>query len=134
MIGSKAGVIWSYNDADVFDTFSEVNTLDVSYNDCGGQSICVWYVSPLKHLNDPDETLYAVLGEWNKWTAISRQRITEIKPVNTTVVVSLQGVPNEIVQMHLFHIKLTSVMVNCQMSADTGTSQITITTTNITCT
>jgi hypothetical protein len=78
MIGSQSRIMWSYDNSDVVSTFDGANPLNVSSNHCNNVSICLWYISPLQSLNDSSGTQYALLGEWNKWAAVSQQRFTSI--------------------------------------------------------
>ncbi len=135
MIGSESGVIWSYDNAQIISTFDDSHPLEVSASKCNDLSICVWYVSPLHPLNNVSGTQYALLGEWNKWTAVSQQRIisivTDIQKTEVTVIV--QGTSGEIVPIVVFHSVLLSVTVNCPISSVNGQAHLILTSSNVIC-
>jgi hypothetical protein len=135
MIGGQSGVIWSYDNSNVVSTFDGANPVNVSSNQCNNISICLWYVSPLQSLNDSAGTQYALLGEWNKWTAVSQQRftsiVTDIKKNEATITV--QGAFGETVPVIVFHSVLQSITVNCLISANNGEAQVVITSSNVVC-
>ena len=135
MIEAQTGVIWSYDNPNVVSTFDSANPLNVSSSQCHDLSICLWYVSPLHPLNNASGTTYALLGEWNKWTAVSQQRIasivTDIEKNQATITV--QGVSGEIVPVVVFHSVLLSVTVNCPISSINGQALLVITPLNIVC-
>jgi hypothetical protein len=135
MIGGQPGVIWWYNDSKVVTTFDDSMPLKVSAEKCGNLSICLWYISPLQSLNDPTGIKYALLGEWDKWTAVSQQRfssiVTDTQKHEATVTV--QGVAGETVPVIVFHTVLLSVTVNCPISAINGQARLVITTSNVVC-
>jgi hypothetical protein len=135
MIGGESGIIWSYDNSQVTSTFDDTHPVDVLANKCDDLSVCVWYVSPLWQFNDPIQTKYALLGESNKWTAVSRQRFvsitTNIEKTQTTIVV--QGVASEVVPVIVYHSTLRSVTVNCPISATSGQANLVITPTNVGC-
>jgi hypothetical protein len=133
MIGAQPGVIWSYDNSDVVLTFDNANPLNVSANQCHNLSICLWYVSPLQSLNDSTGIQYALLGEWNKWTAVSQQRFASIITKQNEATITVQGVSGEIVPVVIFHSKFQSVIVNCTISATSGQAQLVITASNIVC-
>ncbi|UJR38301.1 hypothetical protein I4U23_030971 [Adineta vaga] len=135
MIGSESGVIWSYDNTDVVSTFDDTHPLDVSASKCGDLAICVWYISPLWQFNDPIHTKYAFLGERNKWTAVSQQRISYIttNTEKTQTTITVQGAKSEVVSLLVHHSSLHTVNVNCSLSTDQGRGQLVITPTNIVC-
>jgi hypothetical protein len=55
-----------------------IHPLTVSANKCNNSSFCLWYLSPLWNFSDSSNTTYALLGELNKWTAVSRQRFLSL--------------------------------------------------------
>jgi hypothetical protein len=93
------------------------------------------YVSPLQSLNDPSGSKYALLGEWNKWTAVSQQQFISIVTdvTKNQVTITIQGVSSEIVPIVVFHSVLKSVTVNCTFSATNGQAQVVITPSKIVC-
>jgi hypothetical protein len=137
MIGSqsKSAVIWAYNDSKVVTTFDDSIPLKVSADECHNVSLCLWYISPLQSLNDPTGVQYALLGEWNKWTAVSQQRFTSIvtDTMKHEATVTVQGVSGETVPIVVFHSVLISVTVNCPISAENGQAHLVITTSNVVC-
>ena len=135
MVGAHSGVIWSYNKSDVVLTFDMNNPLTVSTSQCNDLTFCLWYVSPLRSLNDSLGIHYALLGELNKWTAVSQQRYTSIvsDAKHNQAVITIEGVSSEMISVAVFHSKLHSVTVNCHITASSREAQIVITPTNVTC-
>jgi hypothetical protein len=135
MIESEGGVIWSYDNAQQISTFDDTHYLDVTASKCNDESFCLWYVSPLWQFNDGTHTKYALLGELNKWTAISKQRFlsitTNTEKTQTTVVV--QGAASETVSVVVYHASLGAVTVNCVIPADNAVVNLVITPTNAVC-
>jgi hypothetical protein len=135
MIDGQSGIVWFYNNPTKISPLNDTYPLDVSAMRCNDLSICVWYISPLWQFNDPNKTKYALLGEWNKWTAISRQRFLSIttNTENTQTTIIIQGVTSEIVSIVVYHSTLQSVTVNCTISAENGQANLVITPTNAVC-
>jgi hypothetical protein len=135
MIGAQAGVIWSYDNPKVVSPFSNITPLNVFANECNNISICLWYVSPLIELSDSPKIQYALLGEWNKWTAVSQQRFTSIETdiKNSQATITVQGVAGETIPVVIYHTTLLSVTVNCRISTDNGQAKLVITTSNVVC-
>jgi hypothetical protein len=135
MIEGESGIIWSYDNSQVTSAFDDSHALQVTASNCNDLSICLWYVSPVWQFNDPVYTKYALLGELNKWTAVSRQRFlsitTNIEKTETTIIV--QGAASEIVPVVVYHSTLQTVTVNCTMSAAQGQATIVITPTTTVC-
>ena len=135
MIDSKPGIIWSYDEAQIISTFDETHPLQVSSSRCNSLSICLWYVSPLWQFNDSTQTKYALLGEWNKWTSVSRQRFLSIvtNTENTETIIGIQGVILEVVSVVVYHSILQSVTINCTISNQNGQANLVITPTTVVC-
>lgn len=135
MVESEDGIIWSYDNAQVTATFDDTHPVQVSASKCTDKAICLWFVSPLWQFGDPIHTQYALLGEYNKWTAVSRQRFlsitTNAEKIQTTIVV--QGAASEKVQILVYHSTLQILTVDCQMSAITGQANLIITPQNAIC-
>lgn len=135
MISGQSGIIWSYNNSNVTSTFDTTTPLNVSADQCHNLTMCLWYISPLQSLNDSAGTHYALLGEWNKWTAVSQQRFlsitTDTKNNRATIIV--QGVPDETVPIIVYHSVLRSMTVNCMFSSNKGQPQIVVTPSNVIC-
>ncbi|CAF3418034.1 unnamed protein product [Rotaria socialis] len=133
MIGAQAGLTWVYNEPSVVTTFDEAHPLAISGKKCNDSSFCLWYLSPVWTFADPNNTQYALLGEFNKWTAVSRQRFTSLttNPERTTTIVGLVGGTIEIVEFLVYHSKLVIVRLNCSLSCAEGILQITLST--VTC-
>ncbi len=135
MIGAQSGLIWSYDNATDINGFSEPIPLSVTADKCDNLTICLWYVSPLQSLNDSAGTQFALLGEWNKWTAVSQQRfrsiVTDTKKNEATI--TLEGASGEIVPVIVFHSVLQSITVNCSLSAVNGEARVVITPSNVVC-
>ena len=134
-IKAESGVIWSYDNASLVSIFDDNHPLHVSTNKCHFTSICLWYISPLHSLNDSLGTEYALLGEWNKWTAVSQQRFKSIvtDTQNHQATITIEGVSSEIISVVIFHSKLFSITVNCQISSASGQARIVITPINVSC-
>ena len=81
------------------------------------------------------QTKYALFGEWNKWTTVSRQRFLSIQTntENTQTTIVLQGVISETVSLVVHHSILQSVLVHCTISADNDQANLVITPTNVVC-
>ncbi len=135
MIGGQSGIIWSYDTPTVQLPFDENHPLDVSAAKCHDLSICLWYVSPLWQFNDSTRTKYAFLGEWNKWTAVSQQRLASIvtNTENTQTTVTLQGAPSEAIQIAVYHPSLPSAIVDCRISKSNGQAQLVISPSTVIC-
>ena len=135
MIGDQSGIIWSYNDSKTISTFDNTHPLNVSANQCHNRTICLWYASPLQSFNDSARTQYALLGEWNKWTAVSQQRflsiITDTQDNQATITV--QGVSDETVPIVVYHSLLQSVIVNCTFSTNDAQAHIVVTPSDVVC-
>ncbi len=135
MIGGESGIFWSYDNAQVVSTFDNTHTVDVSASKCNESAICVWYISPIWQFNDSQRTNYALLGELNKWAAVSRQRFlsitTNTEKTQTTVVV--QGVASETVRLGVYHSNLGSTIVNCLISIENRQANLVITPINVVC-
>ena len=135
MIGSEGGIIWSYDNFQAISLFDDTHPVEISAAKYNNLSICLWYVSPQWQFNDIARTKYALLGEWNKWTAVSRQRFlsitTNTEKTQTTVVV--QGAALETVPVVVYHGNLGSITVNCAIPATTGVANLVITPTNAVC-
>ena len=136
MIGSEEGIIWSYDNAQVTSKFDDTHPLDVSAAKCNDSAICLWYASPLWQFNDPVKTKYALLGEWNKWTAVSQQRVVSIitNTEKTQTTINLQGASSEAVQLAVYHPALPSTIITCRISPSNGQAQLVITPSNVICT
>jgi hypothetical protein len=135
LTGIKPGVIWSYENPSKLLTFDDNHPLDVSSNKCNSSSFCVWYISPLWEFNDTDNTQYALLGEVDKWTVVSRQRFTSIviNTENTQTIISLEGSLAGIVQLSLYHSVMKIVSLKCFLSPTTGQARLVITPSRIVC-
>jgi hypothetical protein len=135
MIGSEGGIIWSYDNVQVTSTFDDTHPLDVTAAKCNDLSICLWYVSPLWQFADSSRTKYALLGEQNKWTAVSQQRFTSIvtNTEKTQTTITLQGAAAESVQLGIYHHALSSSVITCQIPAGGGQARVVITPSNVVC-
>ena len=135
MIDAQSGIVWFYDNTKITSVFNDTSPLVVQAKRCDDMSICVWYISPLLQFNDPNKTKYALLGEWNKWTAVSRQRFLSIKEntENTATTVTIQGVKSEVVSIVVYHSTSQAIVVNCTISAENEQANLVITPTNATC-
>ena len=134
-IRSQSGLVWSYENSSLISIFNETNPITVRSNECHNTSICLWYISPLQSLNDTNGTQYALLGELNKWTTVSRQRFLSIQTDVAThqARITLEGVANEIVSVAIYHSNLHSIIVNCTFSEQKNRTEILITSSNVIC-
>jgi hypothetical protein len=135
MIYSQPGIFWFYNNITKISSFNDTSPLDVSATICNDLTVCVWYISPVWQFSDSMQTKYALLGEWNKWTAVSRQRFLSIttNTENTETIIVIQGVISETVSVAVHHSTLQSMMVHCSISAASGQANLIITPTNVVC-
>lgn len=135
MIGGQSSIAWSYNDSNTISTFDQSHPLNVTIDQCHNRTICLWYVSPLQSLNDSAGTQYALLGEWNKWTAVSQQRFQSIitNTQNNQATITLQGVSDETVPVVIYHSILRSLVVNCTFSTNDAQVHIVVTPSNVVC-
>lgn len=136
MIGAESGVIWSYDDLDASKPFNDAIPLQVSGKQCHHLTFCLWYVSPLQSFNDSTHEIhYALLGELNKWTAVSQQRFSSIvtDTTNNQVVITVEGISGEIVPVAVFHSVISLITVNCSISSINSQARVVITTSNVTC-
>ncbi|CAF0989399.1 unnamed protein product, partial [Rotaria sordida] len=126
MIGAQPGVIWSYDNPTVVSTFDDDHPLNVSATKCHDLSICLWYVSPLIKFNS--STKYALLGEWNKWTAISSQRViaTDNEIGINLALITVYGLVSEVVSFLVYHSTLSIVNVACHLHPDEGEARIVV--------
>lgn len=133
-IGSDTGMIWSYDGSVKPQLFDDSNPLEVSSSDCGDLSICLWYISPVWQFGDPARTKYALLGELNKWTAVSKQRFTSIATnlKKTQANITIQGVASEIVTIATYHSALGTTQTTCTIPASSQSTLI-ISPTSINC-
>lgn len=135
MIDAQPGIVWFYNNTEKTSMFNHTHPLGVQSARCNDLSICVWYISPLWQFSDPMKTEYALLGEWNKWTAVSRQRFLSMQrnADNTETTIVIQGIVNEMVSVVVYHSTIRSSIVKCMISAQNGQTKLVITPTNATC-
>jgi hypothetical protein len=135
MIGGQDGIIWSYDNAKAVRGFSGAAPLDVSSAKCDNLTVCLWYVSPLVQFSDSPKAQYALLGEWNKWTAVSQQRFISIETdrQNSRATITVQGLFGETVPVVIYHTTLLSVTVSCRISAVNGQAKVDITISNVVC-
>ncbi|CAF1149166.1 unnamed protein product [Rotaria sordida] len=134
MIGGQSGMLWSYDDTTTILPFSDTNPLNISHCRCSVASMCLWYVSPLIELGD-SEIYYALLGEQNKWTAISQQRIISIanQPQNKIAIIRIQGAPGETVLMGFYHSDLKFITIGCRIPPDIDQIEIIISVADVIC-
>lgn len=134
MIGAETGLMWSYDDPSNVTVFDESHPLAVSASKCNDSSFCLWYLSPVWSFTDSNNTQYALLGNLNKWTAVSRQRFPSFSRDATGMqtTFTLLGGTTEIVEVLVYHSKLGLVHLNCSLSCAEGI--LTITPATVTCT
>ena len=135
MIDGQPGIVWYYNNITHISSFNHTSPFHVSHDNCHDNSFCVWYTSPLWQFNDVNRTEYALLGESNKWTVVSRQRFLSIttNTENTRTTIVIQGIISEIVSIGIYHSILQSTIVNCSITAENGQANLILTPTNAIC-
>lgn len=135
MIDAQPAIVWFYDSIERTSVFNETNPLVVQASRCDSLSICVWYLSPLWQFSDAKETKYALLGEWKKWTAVSRQRFVSIRrnAENTATTVTIEGMKSEVVSIVVYHSNSEASIVSCRISATNAQANLLITPTNATC-
>jgi hypothetical protein len=136
MIDSPPGILWSYDEPSILLSFNDTHPLQVPAGQCKDSSFCLWYVSPLWHFNDVNSTAYALMGEVDKWTAVSQQRFTSVifDVEGMETIITLAGVPHEIIQVYLYHSRLSvPVRLVCSLTADQHQAQLHINPINSAC-
>ena len=135
MIGAQSGLVWTYKDPVDVRSFSAAIPIRVSADNCDDTAICLWYTSPILPLNDPEDTRYALLGEPNKWTAVSQQRFKSIENdvQKQQTVITVEGVKGEVIPVHIFHSTLQVVQVNCTITSANDQANIVITASKVVC-
>ena len=135
MVESESGIVWSYDNAQVTATFDDTHPVEVTASKCNDKAICLWYVSSVWQFTDAIHTQYALLGEYNKWTAVSAQRFPSIttNTEKTQATILVQGAASETVSVVVYHSTLKITTVTCQMSASSGQANLVITPQNIVC-
>lgn len=135
MIGAQSGVVWPYDNSRKPTVFNNSNPLTVSASTCHNLTMCLWYVSPIWQLNDVGKTKYALLGEVNKWTAVSQQRFKSIVQdvQKNEIIVTVQGLSNEHITLSFLLSDQTLDHVTCQASSTNGQVNFVITTNNVAC-
>lgn len=136
MVESESGIVWSYDNAQVTSTFDDTHPVEVTASKCNDKAICLWYVSPVWQFADsPVHTQYALLGEYNKWTAVSAQRFLSIttNTEKTQATIVVQGAASEVVSVVVYHSTLKITTVTCTMSTLNGQANLVITPQNIVC-
>lgn len=136
MIDANPGLVWFYNDPFNLKIFDDHHPLEILDTNCSSAFICLWYISPVWYFNDKYRTAYALLGEWQKWTAVSHQRFVSFtrNQENTQLILTIEGVADELVSMYFYHSnKPSSVLVTCSISKASCQAQISINPAGIRC-
>jgi hypothetical protein len=136
MIGSSNGIIWSFDNPYQLFTFDQNHSVQISHQLCNDTSFCLWYNSPLWYFNDSQSTKYAFMGELNKWSFVSQQRFSSlfINSDNTNMTIIVEGVPNELVYILIYHSKFESIIqLTCHFYTDKLETQLVINSTNVIC-
>ena len=134
-LGARSGVVWFYNDPNSVTEFDDGDPLDIPANQCDNTSLCIWYISPLIPFYDPLGYQFALMGESNKWTPVSRQRFISIDAdfQQTDITVTVQGVAGEIVHLFLYHSFFQFITVDCPISSDNGQALLVVDIDNVIC-
>ena len=105
MIEAQPAIVWYYDSIERTSIFNDTTPLVVQASRCNSLSMCVWYLSLLWQFDDRNQTKYALLGEWKKWTAVSRQRFLSIRrnAENTATTVTIESVKLEVVSIVVYH-------------------------------
>ncbi|CAF1174900.1 unnamed protein product [Didymodactylos carnosus] len=118
--------------------FSSNNSLSITTKQCGTNDInsfCLWYISPLWQFSQPSKSIYALLGEFNKWVPVSKQRFQSlsISQSNNRTAIDVKGSSLEYTQFLIYSQALGGVItLPCQLSSH-GYGQIVITTQSAVC-
>jgi len=135
MLGMKSGALWLYTTSGHIVVFDQSNPLNIYADACPLLTVCIWYISPLWEFNDQANSGVAFMGEFGKWTPVSRQRFTSINidHKENQARVTYQGTPNEEITIVTADppdgISYTSCFVN-----ENGTGLAIVTSTIFTCT
>ncbi|CAF1203745.1 unnamed protein product [Rotaria sordida] len=136
MIKGQSGIIWSYENSTDISIFDDTHPLYIPSNKCNSSSFCLWYISPLWQFNDVHHTQYAFMGELNKWTSVSRQRINSID-INFDqgqTAITIKGPPGEIISLTVYHSAYGIRSIPCYISPPTGQALMVIQLFHISCT
>jgi hypothetical protein len=135
MIGAQSEIIYSYDNFQEPVIFDDSNPLNVSAQQCDNLTTCLWYVSPIWQLNDTDSMPYALIGEFGRWTGVSKQRITSIvrDTEKNQVTVTVQGLLNEHVTLVFSVLNRILEYVSCFTSATNGQVRFIVIPHNIMC-
>ena len=136
MIRSSDGLIWSFDNPYQLFTFDQNHSLNISHQLCNETSFCLWYTSPLWNFNDSQSTKYSFMGEMNKWSFVSQQRFPSLytNSDNTNMTIIVKGVPNELVDILIYHSKFESIIhLICHFYTDKLQAQLTINSTDVIC-
>lgn len=134
-IGARSGVIWFFNDPNSMTDFNDHSPLHIAANKCNDTSLCIWYISPLIPLYDPLGYQFALLGESNKWTPVSRQRFVTIDAdyEQWEITVTVQGVAGEVIHLLIYHSFFELITVDCPISSDNGQALLVVDLQNVIC-
>ena len=138
MISVNSGLVWFYNDTSIlWNRSTRIHPIQILDIHCPSISLCLWYISPVWQFDDPTQTRYALLGEWEKWTAVSHQRFVSFSrnQENTQSTLTIEGSANELVRMYFYHSKASSpVLITCSISNESGQAQVVINAEGVRCT
>ena len=117
---SLSFVVWSWTNASSFldplptvvTTLTSADPLLVS--ECGMVDFSVYYLSPQWNAG------WSLLGEWSKWTAVSRMRVRGVSLEASQVTVDLMGAPNEVVELAWSDAQSQVHSTKCMMDDEGG--------------
>jgi hypothetical protein len=133
MLGIKSGALWYKTGAHPMAVFDQSHPLYIDADTCSQSNVCVYYISPIWEVR-PDFKV-ALMGDFNKWAPVSRQRFTSIiiDPTENQVRVTYQGVPNEEIYLMTYYPSWSERGQACFVN-ENGTGWAIITPTISTCT
>ena len=135
MLKMRSGAIWYPLTSGSVEVFDESNPLKIYADACPRSVVCIWYISPMWQFDSDPNSGVALIGDFDKWTAVSRQRFTSIiiDDKQSQATVTYQGVSNERVSIFIFHSYGAMVVKACFVGQN-GTGWAIITSTIVTCT
>lgn len=137
MLGIKSGALWSKTGSHDTTVFDQSHPLYIHADTCSQSNVCVWYISLIWQFNSQPNSAVALMGDFDKWTPVSRQRFTSITidPAENQARVTYQDVANEEVYLMTYYLYPFGSMGgrSCFVN-ENGTGWAVITPTITTCT
>ena len=135
LLNVQSGLVWSYKNPAVVNVFDDNNLLAILKDNFAETSFCVFYLTPVWEFDVTYKSRYELLGETDKWTAVSRQRISGINIDSSQALVSvtIEGSTNEIVNLSVYNSVLSVVSIKCPILSTTGQARLVISPKMVTC-